>query len=355
MQETVRLLDFEDIQYSGEVKFGSLRQSFNLVFDTGSAYVWVSSSYCDDCSFYGLYENFNCSQSTTCTEMKDPPVIISYGTGTLIGRLVEDVVQIGSFVDTAQEFLVATELIDFPEMEAEGILGLAFESTSDGITTVLDNLKLQGQISERVFSFYLGGKLNSYIPQFTLDGYDTRLIANGSDLEYCDLIENLYWTVNVKSVELRGSKGNYALLNVGEPQQDQLVIEQAVVDSGTSLIVLDAVTYSLLFDLMSVYVDCAMMLEYITCFERDLSKYPNIVVNLCGTEYTLEPEDYLEDYIDFYLVMIEGMADFYYVLLGNTFMRKYYTVFDQDNNRMGFALAAVESDEEENIDWDWAE
>ena len=356
LQETVLMLDFEDIEYSGDIRLGSNQQLFNLVFDTGSAYLWVASADCVVCPMSGIFESFNCSESTTCQQLEAFPVMISYGTGTLEGRLATDTVQIGTYVASQQEFIIATDLLEFPEMEAEGILGLGFEATSDGVTTVMDNLKLQNQISDRVFSFYLGGKTNSYDPQFTLDGYDSQLIASGSDLVYCDVIGNLFWTIKVNSVELRGSKGTYPILNVGvtESTKDKVAIDQAILDSGTSLVVLDSDTYTYLFDFLNVYVSCAMMMDYITCFGKDLTEYPDIVFDLCGTEYTLSPEDYLEDYGDFLLVMIEGIPDFYYVLLGNTFMRKYYSVFDQDNNRLGLALAAVKSDEEEEIDWNWA-
>lgn len=40
------LIDIDDLEIQGQVHFGSNKQSFNLIFDTGSYWTWVVSRIC---------------------------------------------------------------------------------------------------------------------------------------------------------------------------------------------------------------------------------------------------------------------------------------------------------------------
>ena len=340
----VRLFDYENMQYSGDLKFGSSLDTIDVIFDTGSAYLWVASTECSTCATAGMTTFFDCGSSDTC-ESLGLQVIVTYGSGSLKGSFVADTVQIGDYTAEDQGFIDVTEVDDFESFAANGILGLGMSSTSSGVSTLIENLKTQGQISNRIFSFYLGGKPDSYLPQFILDGYDERLIENGSSISYCNVIDTYYWGVNVSSIYLHGDKANYTVFTSANS-----MIGEAIVDSGTSLIVVDTATFENLYIYMNYYVNCTWIEGYIACFNSDLSAYPNIVINLCGTEYSLTGADYIMPYFDFYLILIES-SDMEYIILGDTFMRKFYTVFDMENNQLGFAVAKRGG---EAIEFDWA-
>ncbi len=332
------------MQYSGDIKIGSSLDTFDLIFDTGSSYLWVASTDCSTCAASGMTTFFDCDSSSSC-ESLGAQITVTYGTGSLKGSFVEDTVQIGDYTSESQGFIDVTQVSEFDSFSSNGILGLGLASTASGVTTLIENLKKQGQISNRIFSFYLGGKTDSYLPQFTLDGYDERLIENGSNISYCSVIDYYYWGVSISSIYLQGDKANYTIFT-----GTNHTIGEAILDSGTSLIVVDVATFVNLYNYINYYVNCTWIQGYIACLNSDLSAYPNIVINLCGNEYSLTAADYVMQYFDYFLILIES-SDMDYIILGDTFMRKIYTVFDMENNQIGFALAKRGG---EVIEWDWA-
>lgn len=343
----IRLLDYSSMQYSGYVKLGSSLSSFNVIFDTGSSYLWVASSQCSSCTTSGISNLFDCSASSTCETLGEE-IAVTYGTGSLQGSLVEDTVQIGDYTAEDVIFIDVNEVTDFDSFAADGILGLGMASASSGMNILMDELKTQGQITNRIFSFYLGGKNDSYMPQFTLDGYDERLFQNGSNLTYCALTDHYYWGISVGYIYLNKTNKGQATTVFNATSNS---IDEVIIDSGTSLFVVDTATFNAIYSYFeSSSANCFMYIGYIFCSSLNYSDYPDIVTNLCGSDFTLAPEDYLEQYLDYYVVMIEGY-DSGYLIFGDVFMRKFYTVFDLENNQIGFGVATRGG---EAIDWDWA-
>lgn len=342
----LKLFDFEQTLYSGQVKIGSSLQTFEVVFDTGSSYLWVPSSSCTTCQEQGLTESFNCDDSSSCDSLGEE-IDIEYGTGMLTGVLVEDNVQLGDYTAEDQIFIDVTEVADFDSFGSNGILGLGLSSSAGETSTLIDNLKDQGEISNRIFSFYLGGKNGSYLPQFTIDGYDERLIQNGSNLTYCTVTDSYYWGVDINSIKIETSLKETAYLFDSSKNK---TITKAIADTGTSLLVIDPETFNLLYEYIYSELSCFLLEGYIICNENNLTKYPNITINICGNELVLDPTDYLEQYFDDYILLIESY-EFGYIILGDTFLRKFYTVFDMENNQIGFAVAVVDGP---SVDWDWA-
>jgi len=57
-------------------------------------------------------------------------------------------------------------------------------------------------------------------------------------------------------------------------------------------------------------------------------------------DYVLQVEDMGVTQCVMGIMGSEFPENFNYFILGDSFMRKYYTYFDKNNNRVGFALAA---------------
>ena len=109
----------------------------------------------------------------------------------------------------------------------------------------------------------------------------------------------------------------------------------AVIDSGTSVIVGPNHLVEPLIEGIKVHLLC-----------RDIETLPDITFKIGGIEYVMTYKDYVisvtNEGITECVLGIMGATfppNFNYFILGDSFMRKYYTFFDKNNNRVGFALA----------------
>lgn len=83
---------------------------------------------------------------------------------------------------------------------------------------------------------------------------------------------------------------------------------------------------------LSVSTDCS-----------DMDKLPGISFTIDDVEYELSPSDYVLKINAFGisecvlgLMPVDLPESFNYFILGDLFMRRYYTYFDQNNDRLGF-------------------
>lgn len=114
---------------------------------------------------------------------------------------------------------------------------------------------------------------------------------------------------------------------------------KGVVDTGTSLIVGDSQYITpVLNQIGSVSSDCS-----------NVSQLPNIAFEIDGTTYTLTPSQYVlqitqqgqtECMVGIQAANFSGSALEGVIIMGDVFIRIYYSHFDYANNRVGFATAA---------------
>lgn len=107
---------------------------------------------------------------------------------------------------------------------------------------------------------------------------------------------------------------------------------KAVIDSGTSVLVGPNTLVKPLIKGITVNEDCS-----------NLNSLPDIAFYIDGLEYALTPSDYVlsvtqgsETQCVLAVMGQDFPAGFNYFILGDTFMRKYYSFFDKNNNRVGF-------------------
>ncbi|XP_017898717.1 PREDICTED: pregnancy-associated glycoprotein 6 isoform X2 [Capra hircus] len=144
----------KDLVYLGNITIGTPPQEFQVIFDTGSSDLWVPSNFCaiEACS---LHTRFRHLQSSTFRPT-NRTFSITYGCGTVKGIVVHDTVRIGDLVSTDQPFGLSTAEYGFRRTPFDGVLGLNYPSiSSSGAIPIFDKLKNEGAISEPVFAFYL--------------------------------------------------------------------------------------------------------------------------------------------------------------------------------------------------------
>ncbi|CAM9119181.1 unnamed protein product, partial [Ectocarpus fasciculatus] len=315
--------DYANSQYYGEIQLGTPGQSFEVIFDTGSSDLWVASSNCDDsCGRHAEYD-----ASASSTYIANGTVFnIEYGSGPVSGYQSVDVLTMAGMTVENQNFAEVTDAAGLGAAyklgHFDGILGLAFPILSvNQVTPAYYNLINQGDLDQEEFSFYLG---NSALDKGELmfGGVDSEYYTG--DFTYVPLVAETYWEIIMGDLSVSGE--SYA------------TNAKAIVDSGTSIMTGPADQVAKIAE--SVGAKPFISGEYLMACDYSA---PDLVFTLNNVEYTLTPEDYLipdGDICLFGMMALdipEPTGPLW--ILGDVFMRKYYTVFDSKNSRVGFALA----------------
>ncbi|CAL4955559.1 unnamed protein product [Urochloa decumbens] len=224
--ELVPLKNFLNAQYFGQIGVGCPPQNFTVVFDTGSANLWVPSAKCFfslACHFHPKYE----SSVSSTYKPNGTPASIHYGTGAVAGFYSEDQVTVGNLVVQNQEFIEATHEPGFTFLFAkfDGILGLAFQEISvEGSVPVWYNMVNQRLVPEPVFSFWLNrNPIEGEGGEIVFGGVDPQHYKG--DITYTRVTRKGYWQFEM---------GDFL---IGEESTGICVDGcAAIADSGTSLI-----------------------------------------------------------------------------------------------------------------------
>ncbi|KAF9292603.1 Vacuolar protease A [Mortierella alpina] len=270
----VPLSNYMNAQYYGEISIGSPPQTFSVVFDTGSSNLWVPSTHCSSIACF-LHRRYDSNASKTF-KPNGTDFGIQYGSGALEGIISNDDLEVGGVVIKGQDFgeSVKEPGLAFAFGKFDGIFGLGYDTISVlGVVPPFYNLVNQKLIDEPVFGFHLADAESATGGQMTLGGHDPNLYEG--DLKWHDI----------------GAKKNWA---------NQYVVE---------------------------------------C--EKVSSLPSFSFFFGEEEYKLEGSDYVLNAggscISGFMGMDfpEAMGDLW--IVGDVFLRKYYSVYDLGKNRVGFA------------------
>ncbi|XP_077011897.1 renin [Tamandua tetradactyla] len=328
----VVLTNYLDTQYYGEIGIGTPPQTFRVVFDTGSANLWVPSSKCDPlytaCETHNRYDS---SESSSYVE-NGTEFIIHYGSGRVKGFLSQDVVTVGGIM-VMQTFGEVTELPVIPFMLAkfDGVLGMGFPAQAvGGVTPVFDHILSQGVLKEDVFSVYYSRNSHLLGGEIVLGGSDPQYYRG--NFHYVSLSKNGFWQIKMKGV----SVGSAALLC-----EDGCM---AAVDTGASFITGPTSSLKLLMETVGA-TELSTNEYVVDC--NQVPTLPDISFYFGGRAYTLTSADYvlqdLDNNDDLCTLAFHGLdvppPTGPLWVLGASFIRKFYTEFDRRNHRIGFASA----------------
>ncbi|XP_015667270.2 cathepsin E-like [Protobothrops mucrosquamatus] len=327
-----KLHNYMNAQYYGEVSIGTPPQKFYVIFDTGSADLWVPSIYCmsDACLKHNKFESF----MSHSYQYGGRQFSLRYGTGHLMGISSKDVVQISNISIEDQDF--GESLLEpgntFVSAYFDGVLGLAYPNLSvvEAIP-VFDNMMRQNLVEQPVFSFFLNRDGTKDGGELIFGGIDHSLY-NGP-IYWIPVSRKMYWQIPLENVKIQGQIA--ACKNGCE----------AIVDSGTSLITgplldinkLQAKIGAVPSSSGEFLVDC-----------RRLSSLPSISFTIGQKEFTLTPKQYtIKEKSRYETLCYSGFQSLDLIsnkgplwILGDVFMSAFYTVFDRGHDRVGFAKSA---------------
>lgn len=333
------LTDFQDSEYYGPVSIGTPPQEFQVIFDTGSSNLWVPSHAClsKACKTHNKYDP---SKSSTYAE-DGRRLLLPYGSGVCAGTMIKDHITLGGIV--LQNVAVGSIAVEPGEIWVEspfdGILGLGYPQIAmpvdpnDPVLPPVDVMMQQSLLDENKFAFYLstcklpsgyGGDETCDGSQVTFGGVDESKFSGDINWVNMPAIQKKlgYWMVTGKDFKI--GEQQVACSNLGCPM---------VVDSGTSVIVAPGSFDMSVFP--NVSSDCS-----------NVDSLPDISITLGGKEYSLGPEFYVlrgADESNGDECMLGVISQFVGVplmwILGDPFLRKYYSIYDRDQDRVGFALA----------------
>ncbi|XP_017338171.1 pepsin A [Ictalurus punctatus] len=308
-----------DLAYYGVISIGTPPQSFQVIFDTGSSNLWVPSVYCSSAACTN-HVRFNPQQSSTF-QATNQPLSIQYGTGSMTGFLGYDTVTVSGIQVPHQIFgLSQTEAPFMAHMKADGILGLAYpQLAASNAQPVFDNMVQQGLVQD-YFSVYLSSNSQTG-SEVIFGGYNPNHYTGS--LVWIPLSSETYWQITVDSVTINGQ---VVACSGGC---------QAIVDTGTSLISGPTSDINNINSWVGATVNNGDAV--VNC--NNIASMPTLTFNINGNAFTLPASAYTrQSYYYGCRTGFSGSSSSLWIL-GDVFIRQYYTVFNRANNSVGLAKA----------------
>ena len=221
------------------------------------------------------------------------------------------------------------------ESPFDGIAGLAYPAIAMPASAPplppFDDLMAMGVLASNIFSFYLSTQRGS-------SADTSAMILGGIDADHVDgdftylpgqKYEGLqaYWLIHGDDIKVGGESMDSC---------DGTLSKKCkfVVDTGTSILTGPSKKLEPIMDKIGeVKSDCS-----------NVDSLPTLQVTLAGKDFDLEPSFYVLKVADDSGAVecelgMQALDQLGLWILGDPFLRKFYTVFDRVQDRVGFALA----------------
>lgn len=223
-----------DSSYFGALSVGTPPQPFNVILDTGSSDLWLADTQCTSCDPSTPLYDTSKSSSIQQTTGAGSATTIRYGSGEVVGSIVQDVVSMGGFSIPNQILLAVQQTTQgLLQGSVSGIFGLAFSAIANTKAIPFwQALATGGQLTTPEMGFWLtrSSQTNTQkeVPggAFTLGGTNSSLFTG--DIEFLNMpgTTPTFWLLTMQSITVQGKSvsittGSAAL---------------SAIDTGTTLI-----------------------------------------------------------------------------------------------------------------------
>jgi len=317
--------------YFGSVQIGDPKQTFQVVFDSGSGNLLVPASDCNSeaCVAHSRYAQADSASArrVRCDgiESEETPqdeVTILFGTGEIWGRCVQDQICLGS-VCYPGSFIAATYESKSPFMSFnfDGVLGLALLSMSQGTEfNMMERLKSTEKLHQTVYSVFLSSS-DTDVETSEITFGSVKVAHMSSDLHWVPVSRDTgYWEVKISDI------------TIDNHPQELCANCYVAVDTGTSELAGPSAVINELAERLHVLTDCS-----------NYQELPRLGFLIGGQILNLEPKDYVDQSPDGCQVSLMPLnvppPKGPLFVFGIPFLEKFYTVYDNVNKQVGFAVA----------------
>ncbi|KAK1780512.1 aspartic peptidase domain-containing protein [Copromyces sp. CBS 386.78] len=362
--------------YYAEVTVGTPGQKVSVVLDTGSSDLWVVSYQADLCTDSKIQrewgdscdKTYNPNKSSSYKVLEEDGFEIRYlDNSTAAGDYITDDLKIGGTTIKSLQMGYATKTV-----RGAGILGVGYSSnvaSTQRYPNLIDQFVAQKLITTKAYSLYLNDR-RSDTGNILFGGIDKdKFIGDLSILPIYmakGQAEPIHFEVEMQSVSLDLTKdGKTTKIISTDPSLSQ-TSTIAILDSGTTLSYLPAKITDQIHSKLNVYVDDMWTgLTFIDC--KYLTSNPDmrlsftfgsnatisvpvweVVLDLLGgTQSDLPFKMPFERACIFGIQSTAGFQedgfDEDWALLGETFLRSAYVVYDLTHHQIGMAQANLNS------------
>jgi hypothetical protein len=322
--------DGTDYSYFIEVGVGSEKKPMYMLIDTGAGSSWVMGTSCTSkaCS---MHNTFGADDSDTLEET-DKSFSIAYGSGKVSGNWATDTLTVAGMDINYQFGLTHTTSDQFLDFAFDGILGLAINKGSSG--SFLNALAESKEVDKSMFCVALNR---------AADGTNEGEISFGSpnpdkyigDISYTSLGKDNDWAIEMDDMGYNGEQAGVGGM-------------RSFIDTGTSFMFGSPANVKKVHALIEGAESKDGTTYHVPCDSKG-----NMTIKFSGVDHVISPKDWVSP-PDKDGKCTSNLYGFEVVkgawLLGDTFIKNVYAVFDADERRIGFATNAITSGSEDSDD-----
>ncbi|CAG8704659.1 29867_t:CDS:2 [Gigaspora margarita] len=300
-----------DVEWISQISMGTPPQSFLVVLDTASSDLWIPCIDCSDCSNKRLFDYTK--SSTIQYDNSDFSITYADGSSSNVGNMKIPSQQFAIIYDMSPAF--QNDVID-------GVMGCGYDSLSvyQGTQTPFTNMYNQGLIPHKIFSVQLRPARNqsNYGGIFVFGGIDKNLYTGS--ITYAPVTYKYFWQIGIDDIEYNGR----VIATYSRQKQ------QCIIDTATALMIVGSNEAKTLHSNMRGKYDSSSQTWQVPC---NLNSNNRVSIKVNDQDIVREPISSGSSWCYSGIAATNGSV----WILGGTFLKSYYAIFDQEKNQVGFA------------------
>ncbi|KAI1958629.1 hypothetical protein LOZ58_005035 [Ophidiomyces ophidiicola] len=310
--------DGSDYSYFSVVKVGSKGQKMWMLLDSGASESWMMGSNCTSPAC--LKHNTFGREASDTLNITNKDWRVTYGTGHVEGIIAEDTLSLAGFNVRLAFGYALKASDDFLNYPMDGILGLG-PSKATKVPPFLQVIAGNKLLKKNVLGINL---------QRAADGTNDGQMVLG-DVDKSKFTGDIIYTKIIKETNRWEIPIDDALV---DGKTIKFTNKSAVIDTGTSFILIP------MKDAEAIHALIPGSKKDEDYFKIPCNTNTSVEIMISGVKWTISPKDYVgsgrNNVCNSYILGQQPLGPDQW-LLGDTFLKNVYSVFDYDESKIGFA------------------